>query len=159
MINRVILVGRITRDIELRKTPNGASVVSFTIACNRRSKQEGQPDADFINCVAWNRVADLMAQYLNKGALIGVEGRIQTRSYDDKDGKRVYVTEVLADSVQFLESRNATQGQQSYQPQSQSYSQPTSSQPSGYTQDANNSSFDNEFAGDTLDIASDDLPF
>lgn len=160
MINRVVLVGRITRDIELRKTPNGASVVSFTVACNRRSKQEGQPDADFINCVAWNRVADLMAQYLNKGALIGVEGRIQTRSYDDKDGKRVYVTEVVAESVQFLESRNASQGQQqSYQPQSQSYSQPASSQPSGYAQDANNSSFDNEFAGDTLDIASDDLPF
>lgn len=158
MINRVVLVGRITRDIELRKTPNGASVVSFTIACNRRSKQEGQPDADFINCVAWNRVADLMAQYLNKGALIGVEGRIQTRSYDDKDGKRVYVTEVVAESVQFLESKNANQGQQqSYQ--SQSYSQPASSHTSGYTQDANNSSFDNEFAGDTLDIASDDLPF
>lgn len=155
MINRVVLVGRITRDIELRKTPNGASVVSFTVACNRRSKQEGQPDADFIGCVAWNRVAELMAQYLHKGALIGVEGRIQTRNYDDKDGKRVYVTEVLADSVQFLESKNASQ-QQSYQPQ-QSYSQPA--QPSGYTQDDNNSSFDNEFAGDTLDIASDDLPF
>lgn len=160
MINRVVLVGRITRDIELRKTPNGASVVSFTIACNRRTKQEGQPDADFINCVAWNRVADLMAQYLNKGALIGVEGRIQTRSYDDKDGKRVYVTEVVAESVQFLESRNASQGQQqSYQPQSQPYSQPAPSSPSGHAQDANNSSFDNEFAGDTLDIASDDLPF
>lgn len=154
MINRVVLVGRLTREIELRKTPNGASVVSFTVACNRRSKQEGQPDADFINCVAWNRVADLMAQYLQKGALIGIEGRIQTRSYDDKDGKRVYVTEVLADSVQFLESRNAGQSQSSYQPQPQ-----MSSEPSGYTADEKSSSFDNEFAGDTLDIASDDLPF
>ncbi len=156
MINRVVLVGRLTRDVELKKTPNGASVVSFTIACNRRSKQEGQPDADFINCVAWNRTADLMSQYLNKGAQIGVEGRIQTRSYDDKDGKRVYVTEVVAESVQFLESRNANQGQSSYQ---QSYSQPTMSEPSGYTPDEKTSSFENEFAGDTLDIASDDLPF
>ena len=154
MINRVVLVGRLTRDIELRKTPNGASVVSFTVACNRRSKQEGQPDADFINCVAWNRVADLMAQYLQKGALIGIEGRIQTRSYEDKDGKRVYVTEVLADSVQFLESKNAGQSQSSYQPQPQ-----RTSEPSGYTADDKSSSFDNEFAGDTLDIASDDLPF
>lgn len=164
MINRVVLVGRITRDIDLRKTPNGASVVSFTVACNRRVKQEGQPDADFINCVAWNRVADLMAQYLHKGALIGVEGRIQTRSYDDKDGKRVYVTEVVADSVQFLESKNAASSQ-SYQPNSyqsgyqsssNSYSAPTNN---GYHADETNSSFDNEFAGDTLDIASDDLPF
>lgn len=156
MINRVVLVGRLTRDVELKKTPNGASVVSFTIACNRRSKQEGQPDADFINCVAWNRTADLMSQYLNKGALIGVEGRIQTRSYDDKDGKRVYVTEVVAESVQFLESRNANPApQQSYQ----SYSQPTMSEPSGYTPDEKTSSFENEFASDTLDIASDDLPF
>ena len=157
MINRVVLVGRLTRDVELKKTPNGASVVSFTIACNRRSKQEGQPDADFINCVAWNRTADLMSQYLNKGAQIGVEGRIQTRSYDDKDGKRVYVTEVVAESVQFLESRNAnaSQPQQNYG----SYAQPTMSQSSGYTPDEKTSSFENEFAGDTLDIASDDLPF
>jgi len=109
MINRTILVGRITRDVMLRKTQSGTSVVSFTIACNRRIKQEGQPEADFINCVAWNRTADFMAQYVKKGALLGVEGRIQTRNYDDKDGKRVYVTEVVADSVQFLESRKADQ--------------------------------------------------
>lgn len=170
MINKVILVGRITRDIELRKTPNGASVVSFTVACNRRSRQEGQPDADFINCVAWNRTADLMAQYLHKGALIGVEGRIQTRNYDDRDGKRVYVIEVIAESVQFLESRNASNQQQSYQPNynntgygQQGYSQPSYSQPSssnsGFGQEDGNSSFGNEFGGDTLDIASDDLPF
>ena len=163
MINRVVLVGRLTKEIDLRKTPNGASVVSFTIACNRRVKQAGQPDADFINCVAWNRVADLMSQYLHKGALIGVEGRIQTRSYDDKDGKRVYVTEIIADSVQFLDSKNAGQQQKAYG------SQPTydqggfapQSQPqsSGFAQDEQDSSFDKEFAADTLDIASDDLPF
>lgn len=105
MINRVILVGRLTRDPELRKTQSGASVVSYTIAVNRRVQTPGQPDADFINCVAWNKTADLMAQYLHKGSLIGVEGRIQTRSYDNQQGQRVYVTEVITDSVQFLEPK------------------------------------------------------
>ena len=91
----------------MRKTANGASVVSFTVACTRRFKQEGQPDADFINTVAWNKTADIVSQYTHKGSLVGVEGRIQTRSYDDQSGKRVYVTEVVADSVQFLESKSA----------------------------------------------------
>ena len=104
MINRVVLVGRITKDPDLRKTQNGTSVVSFTIACNRRVPSQGQ-DADFISCVAWNKTADFMAQYVRKGALLGLEGRIQTRSYDDRDGKRIYVTEVIADNVQFLESK------------------------------------------------------
>ncbi len=105
MINRVVLVGRITKDPMLRKTPNGTSVVSFAIACNRRIKQEGQPDADFINCQAWSKTAEAICNYVSKGHLLGLEGRIQTRSYDDRDGKRVYVTEVVADSVQFLESK------------------------------------------------------
>ena len=106
MINRVVLVGRLTRDPELRKTNSGASVVSFTVACDRRFKTQGQPDADFISCVAWNKVADLMAQYLREGSLrSGVEGRIQTRNYDDANGRRVYVTEVVAESVQFLEPK------------------------------------------------------
>ena len=108
MINRVGLVGRITKDPDLRKTQSGVSVVSFTIACNRRVPSQGQ-DADFINCVAWNKTADFMAQYVKKGALLGLEGRIQTRNYDDRDGKRVYVTEVVADSVQFLESKKAAE--------------------------------------------------
>lgn len=112
MINRAIIVGRITKDPILRKTQSGTSVVSFTIACNHRVKQQGQPDADFINCVAWNRTADFMVQYVRKGALLGVEGRIQTRNYDDRDGKRVYVTEVVADSVQLLESRKSAQNAQ-----------------------------------------------
>lgn len=111
MINRVVLVGRITKDPVLRKTPNSTSVVSFTIACNRRVPSQGQ-DADFINCVAWNKTADFMAQYVRKGALLGVEGRIQTRNYDDRDGKRVYVTEVVADSVQLLKSRKSAQNAQ-----------------------------------------------
>ncbi len=84
MINRVVLVGRLTKDPELRRTQSGTSVVSYTIAVNRRSAQPGQPDADFINCVAWNKTAELMAQYLHKGSLIGVEGRIQTRNYENQ---------------------------------------------------------------------------
>ena len=118
MINRVVLVGRLTRDPELRKTQSGTSVCSFTMAVGRRVSTQGQPDADFINCVAWNKTADLMTQYLHKGSLIGLEGRIQTRSYDNQQGQRVYVTEVVAESVQFLEPKNA---QSNYSAGSQDY--------------------------------------
>lgn len=154
MINRVILVGRITKDPMLRKTQSGTSVVSFTLACNRRVPSQGQ-DADFINCVAWNKTADFMVQYVKKGALLGLEGRIQTRNYDDKDGKRVYVTEVVADSVQFLESKKSAAEQSGYVPQE------PSGNASGYTPDQpSTDNFESDFSSaDTLDIASDDLPF
>ena len=106
MLNRVVLVGRLTRDPELRYTPNGVAVANFTLAVNRPfTNQEGNQDADFINCVVWRKPAENLANYMKKGNQIGVDGRIQTRTYDDKDGKKVYVTEVVADSVQFLESR------------------------------------------------------
>lgn len=139
MINRVVLVGRITKDPELRKTQSGTSVVSFTIACNRRVPSQGQ-DADFINCVAWNKTADFMAQYVRKGALLGLEGRIQTRSYDDKDGKRVYVTEVVADSVQALGSKKAAESGGN-----EAYIAPVMQ--------------NNEYADYAADIETDDLPF
>ena len=92
MINRVVLVGRLTKDVEVRKTGTGLSVASFTVACDRRGSRDaqGQSQADFINCVAWRQAADFLGQYARKGALVGVEGRIQTRNYDDKDGKKVY---------------------------------------------------------------------
>ena len=110
MINRAILVGRLVRDPQCRKTPNGASATSFTVACDRRGeKKEGQPTADFINCVCWNKIADNVAKYTHKGSLVGIEGRIQTRSYDDQSGHRVFVTEVLADSVQFLDPKEKNQ--------------------------------------------------
>lgn len=157
MINRVVLVGRLTRDPELRKTQSGTSVVSYTIACNRRVQTPGQPDADFISCVAWNKTADLMAQYLHKGSLIGVEGRIQTRNYDNQQGQRVYVTEVVTESVQFLESKNAS-SQSTYG--NNSYAQPSAMQSNPYAQPAADSSFNSSFdSNDTLDISSDDLPF
>ena len=150
MINRVVLVGRLTKDPVLRKTGAGKSVVSFTTACDRKVKAEGQPTADFINCIAWNKVADLMAQYLHKGSLVGVEGRIQTRSYDDKTGKRLYITEVVADSVQFLESKSAS----------------ANNAQGGYTPDynANDQGYEPESQAsyqedDTLKIAEEDLPF
>ena len=105
MINSVAISGRITKDLDLRKTQSGMSVLSFTLAVNKKFKQADQPDADFINCVAFNKTADFMSKYLGKGSLIGVEGRIQTRNYEDKSGNRVYVTEVIAESVSFLESK------------------------------------------------------
>lgn len=108
MINRVVLTGRLTRDLELRRTQGGASVVSFSIAVNRSFAREGQQDTDFINCVAWNKTAETMAQYLHKGSLIGIDGRIQTRSYDNQQGQRVYVTEVVCENFTFLETRNST---------------------------------------------------
>lgn len=149
MINRVILVGRLTKDPILRKTQSGASVTSFTIACDRRIKTEGQPTADFINCVCWNKVADNTAQYTHKGSLVGVEGRIQTRSFDNQSGKRVYVTEVVADAVQFLEPKgtNSATNTPSYDAGNQGYQSDQVLQSNDFT------------SSDNLDIASDDLPF
>ena len=103
-MNSVILIGRIGKDLELKKTPSGKSVINFSLAVNKFSKGEGK-DVDWINCQAWNQTAELMYQYLGKGSLIGIEGRIQTRNYDGKDGKKVYITEVVVDRVEFLESR------------------------------------------------------
>lgn len=110
MINRVVLVGRLTRDPELRKTGNGTSVASFTLAVNRPFTAQGQDrQADFVQCVCWNRVAENTTQYTRKGSLVGIEGRIQTRNYQNQQGQTVYVTEVVADSVQFLETKSQTQ--------------------------------------------------
>ncbi|HEM3333308.1 TPA: single-stranded DNA-binding protein [Streptococcus suis] len=110
MINNVVLVGRMTRDAELRYTPSNQAVATFTLAVNRNFKnQDGEREADFINVVIWRQQAENLANWVKKGALIGVTGRIQTRSYDNQQGQRVYVTEVVAESFQLLESR----GQQS----------------------------------------------
>lgn len=109
MINRVVLVGRLTKDPELKYTQSGVAVTRFTLAVNRTfANQQGQREADFINCVTWRKQAENTANFLRKGSLTGVEGRIQTSSFDGKDGNRVFMTEVVADSVQFLEPRSAT---------------------------------------------------
>jgi len=112
MLNRVVLVGRLTRDPDLRYTPNGVAVANFNIAVNRPfSNQQGNREADFIDCVTWRRQAENLANYMKKGNQVGVDGRLQTRRYEDKDGKMVYVTEVVADSVQFLEAKGGAPGQ------------------------------------------------
>lgn len=130
MINRVVLTGRLTKDPEPRTTKTGKTYVSFALAVDRSRKVEGQPEADFINCVAWNRQADTMAQYLHRGSLIGVDGRLQTRNYENQQGQRVYITEVLVESFAFLESRAQSQpGQSGY---GQSASQPNQTHHEGY---------------------------
>jgi len=105
MINRSVLTGRITKDIELRYTSSNLAVAKFTLAVDRTFKQEGQPDADFIPIVCWRKQAENVAKFCHKGSLVGVDGRIQTGSYDDKDGKRIYTSEVVADSVAFLDPK------------------------------------------------------
>ena len=105
MINNVTVVGRLTRAVDLRYTSNGTAYASFTLAVDRDFKnQNGEKETDFINCVMWRKPAENLANYTKKGSLIGVEGRIQTRNYDNQQGQRVYVTEVLAEKFSFLES-------------------------------------------------------
>lgn len=105
-MNKVILMGRLTRDPEVRYTQgNNTAVCSFSLAVNRRFKQEGQPDADFINVVAWAKTAEFVSKYFTKGQQVAVVGRIQTRNYDDKDDKKIFVTEVVAEEVYFADSK------------------------------------------------------
>lgn len=138
MINRTVLTGRLTDDIDLRYTPSGSAVGNFRLAVNRRfTNQNGEREADFINCVVWKKTAENLANFTHKGTLIGVDGRIQTRTYDDKDGKKVYITEVVVEQFALLEPRQDNQVQQ--------------------TQQNNMSPFDNP--SDQVDITDDDLPF
>ena len=156
MINNVVLVGRMTRDAELRYTPSNVAVATFTLAVNRTFKsQNGEREADFINVVMWRQQAENLANWAKKGSLIGVTGRIQTRSYDNQQGQRVYVTEVVAENFQMLESRSAREGQSggAYSAPSSNYSAPTQSVPD-FSRD------ENPFgATNPLDISDDDLPF
>lgn len=159
MMNRVTIVGRLTRDPDLRYTPNGVAVANFTVASNRPFKnQQGEQEADFINCVAWRKPAENLSNYMKKGGLIGVDGRIQTRSYDGQDGKKVYVTEVLAENIQFLESRGGQGGggqpQQPQQPQQ--YQQPQQPQ---YQQAPQQPQFSGGMDEQQINISDDDLPF
>lgn len=167
MMNRVVLVGRLTKDPDLRYTPNGVAVATFTLAVNRTfTNQQGEREADFINCVVWRRPAENVANYLKKGSLAGVDGRIQTRNYEGQDGKRVYVTEVVAESVQFLEPRSATSndrggdfgtfGAQRSQNNPYGQNQYQRNNQQDYTR-TNDDPFAND--GEPIDISDDDLPF
>lgn len=148
MLNRVVLVGRLTRDPDLRYTPNGIAVANFNIAVNRPFKnQNGDQEADFLNCVIWRKPAENLANYMKKGSMIGVDGRLQSRTFEGKDGKTVYVTEVVADSVQFLESRNSNNSEK-----------PNSSAQNNYqNQDKPRDPFVEN--GKPIDINDDNLPF
>lgn len=108
MLNRALLVGRLTRDPELRRTGSGKAVTSFNLAVERNFKSDEQ-EADFINCVCWGKVAENTERYCSKGSMVSVDGRIQTRNYDNSQGQKVYVTEVIADSVQFINTRKENQ--------------------------------------------------
>ncbi|EKM1418866.1 single-stranded DNA-binding protein [Listeria innocua] len=160
MMNRVVLVGRLTKDPDLRYTPAGVAVATFTLAVNRPFKNaQGEQEADFINCVVWRKPAENVANFLKKGSMAGVDGRIQTRNYEDNDGKRVFVTEVVAESVQFLETKNNNaEGATSNNYQNQAnYS--NNNKTSSYRADTSqkSDSFANE--GKPIDINEDDLPF
>ena len=136
MINNVTLIGRLTRDAELRYTPNNIATAQFNIACNRNFKNANDEyDADFINCVMWREQAERFCNWTRKGMLVGIVGRIQTRSYENKQGQRVYVTEVVAENFQILEKRDNTANQNSM----------TEQMPPSYTS--------------PMDITDDKLPF
>ena len=165
MLNNVVLVGRLTKDAELRYTQSNVAVATFTLAVNRTFKSEnGEREADFINCVIWRQSAENLANWAKKGSLIGITGGIQTRSYDNQQGQKVYVTEVLAENFSLLESRNVTEqrpanDQSSHggfqQNQTNNFNQfntPTSSFGGG----ASDPFLSN---GETINISDDDLPF
>lgn len=180
MMNRVVLVGRLTKDPELRYTPAGVAVATFTLAVNRTfTNQQGEREADFINCVVWRKPAENVANFLKKGSMAGVDGRVQTRNYEGNDGKRVYVTEIVAESVQFLEPRNSNSGggnnyqggntnnNSNYNNGGNNFGQaPTNNggfgQDQQQSQNQNYQSTNNDpFASDgkPIDISDDDLPF
>ncbi len=162
MLNRVVIVGRLTRDVDLRYTPSGVAVSNFTIAANRPFKnQQGEQEADFIQCVAWRKQAENIANYMKKGSQVGVDGRIQTRSYEGQDGKMVYITEVLAEGIQFLESRNS-QNNAHTGDYSQSNTNYQNTQQNAQNAPNNNAQQQNnpfEHDGQQINIQDDDLPF
>lgn len=134
-MNTVVLIGRTTMDIELRRTGSGTAVASFTLAVNRDFKTQDGQEADFIQCVAWKKTAELLEQYVHKGDRIALNGSIRTRNYEDNYGKKVYVTEVLVNHVEFLETKNREQS---------NYNN------NGYTEPNDNGHFE---------LEKDDLPF
>ncbi|MDR3215641.1 MAG: single-stranded DNA-binding protein [Bacilli bacterium] len=168
-MNKVLLVGRLTRDPELRKSSNNLSILNFSLGINRNfTNSKGERVADFINCVAFQRIAENMATYTVKGSLVSVEGRLQSRSYDDATGKRVYVTEVVAETVQFLSRPTGASSQPNPNVSQPSYSKPTYNQSNPETNSSNEGSFFSDFKQfdddskdilSDLDISDDSLPF
>ncbi len=153
MLNRTVLVGRMTKDPEMRVTPSGVTVTTFTLAVKRTFKSaNGETEADFINIVTFRKTAENVNTFCSKGSLVSVDGRIQSRSYDNQEGRRVYVTEVVADSVQFLETKGKNENAQQQAPQQNNT---VAAPPQPKTN--NNNPFAN--ATGPIDISDDDLPF
>ncbi|QHJ85153.1 MAG: hypothetical protein [Caudoviricetes sp.] len=166
MINRAVLTGRLTKDAELRTTQNGLSVATFTLAVNRHSKTKG--DADFINCVIWRKAAENFCNFTSKGSLVGIDGRIQTRNYENQNGQKVYVTEIVVDSFSLLESKkdrlaNNNNGNNSnYDANTNNNGFSNTTTNTNYiSNSSNDSKASDPFAnsGDSIDITADDLPF
>ena len=157
-MNKVFLIGRLTRDPELRYTGNNTAVATFSLAVNRNfSNQQGEREADFINIVVWRKQAENVKNYLSQGSQVAIDGRIQTRSYDDKDGQKRYVTEVVADNVEFLGSKNSSNnnsnGSRNEEPTPYDFGD--TKEPKGTDVDSN------PFAdfGSSIEISDDELPF
>lgn len=147
MLNRVVLVGRLTKDPEFRTTPSGVEVATFTLAVNRTfTNAQGEREADFINVVVFRKQAKNVNDYLSKGSLAGVDGRVQSRNYENNEGRRVFVTEVVADSVQFLDTKG--NNKQNNQPQKQQEQN---------TETKSKNPFEN--ATGPIEITDEDLPF
>ena len=144
MINRVVLVGRLTKDPELSRTSSGTPKAFFTLAVDNRVKSGAERTASFIPCIVWNQAAEDVAKFIRKGSLVGVEGRLNQRTYDSKDGRRVTVIEVICDSVQFLEPKGTTT------------EAPVRDEVPPY-EDFNDDAGDNNLSA--IDVADDDLPF
>jgi single-strand DNA-binding protein len=164
MLNRVILIGRLTKDPELRYTPAGVAVTQFTLAVDRQfSGSKEEREADFIPIVTWRQLAETCANYLRKGRLAAVEGRIQVRNYENNEGRRVYVTEVIADNVRFLESANREGGGQGKEEMASGSANTSGggNRSSGSRNSGNNNNNSDPFADDgkPIDISDDDLPF
>ena len=152
-MNKVVLIGRLTKDPELRYTPSNVPTTTFSLAVNRNfTNQNGVTEADFINIVVWRKQAETAKKYLSKGSLIAIEGRIQTRNYDGEDGKKVYVTEVVADNFEFLESKGQRANNNIETYQTETYE--NEDMPTTNVSDEPYIDF-----GDTIELSDDDIAF
>ena len=157
MINRTVLVGRLTNDPELKYTGSGVAVATFTVAVNRQfTNSQGEREADFIRCQMWRKAAENFCNFTHKGSLVGIDGRIQTRSYDNQQGTRVFVTEVVAENFSLLESKNSTQNEQFEQNRPQNNGQNYQNKQNSQSSPSRNPN--NPF-NSMPDIKDDDLPF
>lgn len=155
MMNNVTLIGRPTKDPDLRYTASGTAVATFTLAVNRNyTNQNGDRETDFINCVIWRKPAETLANYVRKGTLIGISGRLQTRNYENQQGQRVYVTEVIVENFYLLESHSQAEAREQKQKTTQNST--TNNQ---FSSTASNVDNNDPFNGNPIDISDDDLPF